>query len=108
MKLLVIAIRVDIEGNCEVKVTYPSPSFTCVQALQPKSTILAVQRRQEGLLKRCIEVNDLLPEFCTLVESRYAQMAGRVKTTVPLLRKLQGDLFAIQRSLLVLKKRLGA
>lgn len=108
MKLLVIAIHVDMEGNCEVEMTYPYPSFTCVQALQPKSTIVAVQRRQEGLLKRCIEANDLLPEFCELVESRYTQMAGRVKTTAPLLRKMQGDLFAIQKSLLVLKKRLGA
>lgn len=106
MKLLLVSIWVNTEGDSGVAVTYPAPAYICVQALQPKDTIVAVQRRQEALLKRCTEVNDVLPDFCALVETRYAQMAARVRTTAPLLRKMQGDLLAIQRALQTMKKRL--
>jgi len=108
MKLLLVTVWVSAEGHSGLTVTYPSPAYTCVQALQPKDTIVAVQRRQEALLKRCTEVNDVLPDFCALVETRYAQMAAKVKTTAPLLKKMQGDLLAIQRALQTMKKRLEA
>lgn len=107
MRVVAVNIHVEVSGECRVQVDYPPLAYTCVQALQPKDTIVSVQRRQEGLLKRCTEINDVLPDFCELVEAKWAQMAARVKTTAPLLRRMQADLFAIQRSLHTLKRRLG-
>jgi hypothetical protein len=107
MKSLTVLIDVDAEGNCALEVTYPPYNYTCIQALQPKDTISKIQKQQAKMLKRCTEVNDVLPELCDVAESKYVNLSTRLKVTLPLLKRMQADLFAVQKSLMALKKKLS-